>query len=264
MVIDYKFKSEVLKTDIPKLANQISKAIYARYALETWGEIIKSNMDYDTAIEKRCFLLKEFPREYAEAEKINLARYKRVSRLRKRINKILHNSDFVCFITLTFNDETLAKTSPETRRKYVQRYLTELKCDYVANIDFGAKNGREHYHAVVGGIANESKWMKYGFFNRLWVKIGDERLRKVPKRYEALSAEEIEKRMQEDNEKRLAKYVAKLTNHAIKETTKRSVIMYPKKGNRKKEKPTLIPFEDDEIENPFEVLNLQMGIPCTS
>lgn len=106
--------------------------------------------------------------------------------------------------------------------------------------------------------------MKYGFFHRLWVKIGDERLRKIPKRYAALSAEEIEKRMQDDNEKRLAKYVAKLTNHAIKETTKRSVIMYPKIGNRKKEKPTLIPVDDDEIENPFEVLNLQMSIPFTS
>lgn len=251
MKIDYRFKSEVLQTDIPKLANQISKAIYARFALETWGEVIKCNMDYDTAIEKRCFLLKEFPREYEEAEKINLARYKRVSRLRKRINSILHNNEFVQFLTLTFSDDTLAKTSPETRRKYVQRFLTELKCDYVANVDFGAKNGREHYHAVIGDICNEKEWTKYGFINSLWVKIGDERLRKIPKRYAAMSEEEIQKRMEEDNEKRLAKYVAKLTNHAIKETTKRSVILYSKK---RKEKPTLIPIEDDTIINPFELL----------
>lgn len=259
MKIDYRFKSEVLKTDIPKLANQISKAIYARFALETWGEVIKCNMDYDTAMKKRCFLLENFPKEYAEAEKINLARYKRVARLRKRINAILHNNEFVLFLTLTFNDETLAKTSPETRRKYVQRFLTEMKCDYVGNIDFGAKNGREHYHAVVGDICDESKWTKYGFINSLWVKIGNERLRKVPKRYEEMSEEEIEKRMQEDNEKRLAKYVAKLTNHAIKETTKRSVILYPKYKKlverKSKEKPFLIPIEDDDLINPFEMLN---------
>lgn len=258
MKIDYKFKSEVLKTDIPKLANQISKAIYARFALENWGEIVKSNMDYDTAIEKRCFLLKNFPREYEEAEKINLARYKRVARLRKRINAILHNSEFVQFLTLTFSDDTLAKTSPETRRRYVQRFLTELKCDYVANVDFGAKNGREHYHAVIGGVCDEKEWTKYGFINSLWVKIGDERLRKVPKRYETLSPDEIERRMQEDNEKRLAKYVAKLTNHAIKETTKRSVILYPKSKKLKerigREKPYLIPVENDDLENPFESL----------
>lgn len=259
MKIDYKFKSEVLKTDIPKLANQISKAIYAQYALETWGEIIKSNMDYDTAIEKRCFLLANFPREYEEAEKINLARYKRVARLRKRINAILHNNEFVQFLTLTFSDDTIAKTSPETRRRYVQRYLTELKCDYVANIDFGAKNGREHYHAVIGDICDEKQWTKYGFINALWVKIGDEKLRKIPKRYQELGEEEIAKRMQEDNEKRLAKYVAKLTNHAIKETTKRSVILYPKnkklQERKGREKPHLIPVEDDTLINPFEMLN---------
>lgn len=252
MKIDYKFKSEVLKTDIPKLANQISKAIYARYALETWGEIIKCNMDYDTAIEKRCFLLDNFPREYAEAEKINMARYKRVSRLRKRINSMLHNSEYVCFLTLTFDDDTMVKTSPETRRKYVQRYLTELQCDYVANVDFGAKNGREHYHAVVACIPNEKNWLKYGFINRLFVKIGNERLKKVPKRYKDLPQDEIDKRMQQDNEKALSKYVAKLTNHAIKETTKRSVILYPKKGNRKQQKkPYLIPINDANIESPF-------------
>jgi hypothetical protein len=56
------------------LANQISKALYAKFALDNYGEIIKSNMDYDTALEKRCFLLENFPKEYEEAEKINLAR----------------------------------------------------------------------------------------------------------------------------------------------------------------------------------------------
>lgn len=250
MKIDYKFKSEVLKTDIPKLANQISKAIYAQFALENYGEIIKTNMDYDTAMKTRCFLLEKYPREYAEAEKINLARYKRVARLRKRINAILHNSEYVQFITLTFNDDTLAKTSPETRRKYVQRYLTELGCDYVGNIDFGAKNGREHYHAVIADIGDREKWEKYGFYSALFVKAGNERLKKVPKRYQALTEDEIENRMQEDNEKALAKYVAKLTNHAIKETTKRSCILYPKKAKRK-QKPYLIPIEED-IESPFE------------
>lgn len=250
MKIDYKFKAEVLKTDIPKLANQISKAIYAQYALETWGEIIKCNMDYDTAMKKRCFLLEHYPKEYEEAEKINLARYKRVGRVRKRINSILHNNEFVQFITLTFSDETLEKTTAETRRKYVQRYLTELNCDYVANIDFGAKNGREHYHAVVGDVAKKDEWEKYGFFSSLWVKIGDERLKKVPKRYKDLPQEEIDLRMQEDNEKALSKYVAKLTNHAIKETTKGSRILTPKKTKRKV-KPYLIEIEE-EIENPFE------------
>ena len=229
-MIDYKFKSEVLKTDIPKLANQIEKAIYANFVLETYGEIIKTTLDYDTALEKRCFLLKKFPKEYKEAERINKARYKRVVRLRGRLNHILHKNNDVQFLTLTFNDDTLSKTSQKTRRRYVQRYLTSLNCDYVGNIDFGAKNGREHYHAVVSCNANLEAWEQYGFILAESVKKDGELFRKtVPKRYKHLSEEEQKKKLAEDNEKRLAKYVAKLTNHAIKETTKRSALLYPKK-----------------------------------
>jgi hypothetical protein len=189
-------------------------------------------MTYDTAMKKRCFLLEKYPKEYAEAEKINLARYKRVVRLRKRIERILTNSDTVIFLTLTFSDETLAKTSANTRRGYVSRYLSSFGFDYVANIDFGAKNGREHYHAVVGGKVDLELWeRKCGIAFAEFVQAKNI-AKKVPKRYLGLPPEEIEKRMKTDNEKRLAKYVAKLTNHAIKETTKRSVAIYysPKKS----------------------------------
>lgn len=188
-------------------------------------------MSYDTAVEKRCFLLENFPKEYTEAEKINFARYKRVIRLRERIKKILTTSDTVIFLTLTFTDDALAKTSPDTRRQYVRRYLGQFGFDFVANIDFGAKNGREHYHAVVGGKIDLKPWTeKMGGTNVRIVKAPEFTQKRVPKRYQGLPQEEIEKRMAIDDEKALSKYVAKLTNHAIKETTKRSCCIYPSKN----------------------------------
>jgi hypothetical protein len=235
------------------LANQISKALYAKFALDNYGEIIKSNMDYDTALEKRCFLLENFPKEYEEAEKINLARYKRVIRLRERIKKILTTSDTVIFLTLTFTDDTLNRTSADTRRQYVRKYLGKFNVDFVANIDYGKQNGREHYHAVVGGKIDLKPWTdKMGGTNVRLVKAPEYTQKRVPKRYQNLPQEEIQKRMAIDDEKALSKYVAKLTNHAIKETTKRSCCIYPSKNKAHSNKTKLLEIVDEiHYQNPF-------------
>ena len=108
------------------------------------------------------------------------------------------------FLTLTFNDSILSSTSPETRRKYVRRFLKSFNCQYVGNIDFGKRNHREHFHALIGtGKIDYSLWnTRFGAINGLKV------------------------RNSTDDKARLSRYIAKLTNHAIKETTKRSVIIY--------------------------------------
>lgn len=257
--IDYAFKAKVLEMDLPKFANAISKAIYAKWVFDTYGEKIVS-MDYDTAIDYRDFFMRNYPVEYAEAEKINMARYKRVSRLRKYIAKMLYTCDDVVFLTLTFNDDVLSSTSQITRRRYVQRFLTSCHALYVANIDFGAldeykdskgkiKKGthREHYHAVVGARVSVKRW-HYGFAFAETVKSLDDLRKPIPKRYQDLPENVIKIRMQIDDEKRLSKYVAKLTNHAIKETTKQCRMLYPKTV---RERPFLI--EDEKLfENPFE------------
>lgn len=104
------------------------------------------------------------------------------------------------FITLTFTDDVLAKTSDKTRRRYVSRFLKGISETYAANIDFGGANGREHYHAVaVREEFNETMkrmWSdKYGF---IYVeKIGSS----------------------ESDLKSVCKYVAKLSNHALKAST---------------------------------------------
>ena len=140
--------------------------------------------------------------ELKECERINHAHLKRNLRLKKRIKSIFKFKD-VKFITLTFTDEILAKTSQETRRKYVKRYLNSFACDYVANIDFGALNDREHYHAVLGyDILLTTPIWEYGFYKIQNVTIC------------------------EKTDEKLAKYVSKLTNHAIKNTTKGYKIIY--------------------------------------
>lgn len=132
------------------------------------------------------------------ASKINNNNYHRIKRLKARITNLLAGP--CVFLTLTFTDEFLANTSPQTRRRYVCRFLSQYG-DYVGNIDFGKKNKREHYHAILrtDDIVKYSSWCG-GSCNG--------------------------KKITVKNSDALARYIAKLTNHAIKETTKSSRIIY--------------------------------------
>lgn len=128
------------------------------------------------------------------------AYYQRIKRLNKRISQML---EFDClFLTITFTDNTLNSTTIETRRKYVRRWLEKNCVCYVANIDFGKTNHREHYHAVVLPYDK----LDYTSFGK--GAVNGQKIRSV------------------EDYKALSKYVAKLTNHAIKETTKNHKIIY--------------------------------------
>lgn len=126
----------------------------------------------------------------------------RQARLKNRIENMVTNNDCL-FLTLTFTDDVLSNTSFDTRKKYVLRFLNNLNCAFVGNVDYGSENGREHYHCVAA-IDNVScnDW-NYGAINF--------------------------KRIINKNSLALAKYVAKLTNHALKETTNNSRIIYSRK-----------------------------------
>lgn len=145
------------------------------------------------------------PAEFEEVMRINEASYKRSERLKTRITKIITENESL-FLTLTFNDDTLNSTTEKERRVAVTRYLKQYNCQYVANIDYGAQNHREHYHAVIGckHVDNE-KWQK---------------------KYGAIKFERIRLKNNEEDITKISKYIAKLSNHAIKETTKRSALIY--------------------------------------
>lgn len=136
---------------------------------------------------------------YCEAKKINHAGYKRAIRLKQRISQIIQKDSL--FLTFTFTNDVLDRTSSDTRKTYVVRFLKSFGVPYVANVDFGSKNGREHYHAILQmPRINLTEW-KYGGLNGKIVRS---------------SSDDV----------KLAKYISKLTNHAIKETTKRQAIIY--------------------------------------
>lgn len=126
---------------------------------------------------------------------------KKNQRARTKIESILQ-SGTALFLTLTFTDDVLVSTTEKTRRTYVSRFLKENCIEYIANIDFGAKNSREHYHAVVS-VENKLDYLNWKFGALNGVKI-------------------------RNNSKPLvmAKYINKLSNHATKSTTKNSRIIY--------------------------------------
>ena len=129
--------------------------------------------------------------------------YQRAKRLRDRIASYLVRGSCI-FATFTFSDEVLEKTNKNTRRKYISRFCKSVTDYYVANIDYGVDDRfthREHYHALLLTDFVSDKW-DYGFtwFERV-TPCGD-------------------------SDKLLSKYISKLTNHAIKESTKRNTYIY--------------------------------------
>lgn len=230
MKINYENKARLLADkEFMQAVRDIRRAETANQYLVESGVVIATKIDFDTSQEKRCFFIATRHEDLEEAEKIIKAENNRVSRLRSRISLFLECKEPTNFITLTFSDKTLQNSTPETRRRYVTRYLKSQSKYYVANKDFGEKNGREHYHAVVLGRVDLSGWQKYGHILAEAVGNRKELTRKnVPKRYKELDAQTQRACMIRDTEKKLSKYVSKLTNHAIKKTTKRSAVIYSK------------------------------------
>lgn len=131
------------------------------------------------------------------------SRRQRTKRLNKKITDMLYVGQCY-FITLTFTDDTLDSTTCLTRRKYVSRYLKSQTPYYIANVDFGSLREREHFHAIVFGQIDFTPWHKYG----------------------AINCKTIFSKFNDDSRVKLAKYITKLTNHAIKNTAKNFRCIY--------------------------------------
>lgn len=113
----------------------------------------------------------------------------------------INNDLKIVFVTLTFNDEFLASNNADSQRQVVRRYLSSQTIDYVANVDYGAKNGRRHYHAVclISKNIDLKTWQeKCGIIN----------------------VETVKKSLKENKQAyRIGKYITKLANHALKDGT---------------------------------------------
>ena len=197
-------KQIILENKLHREVGQLSLKNYRLYQIEQNGLYYPSLNDYSFQdLENE---IKEFVNLYGYttlkvANNLNRASYYRTARLKERIREAVASGS-AWFITITFSPETLAKTNEKTRRVYVSRWLKSLTPFYVANIDYGLKNEREHYHAVITSDKRPPKSWSYGFVDILKVKTT------------------------ETDTKRISKYISKLTNHAIKNTTKSKRIIY--------------------------------------
>ena len=187
------FKQKVLQLGVDVRLAKIKRDNYKKVSF-------KAYIDCDGEI--TCFMpfnkYNEMMKQYRNyynyidcADRLIESRYRKAKTVRDKISALVMSGNAI-FITLTFNDKTLSKTDAQKRRRLVQRYLKSNCREYVANVDFGKLNGREHYHALVSNDLDLSKWFKYG----------------------SIDIEKV--RPYEDSPKRLSKYITKLTNHALK------------------------------------------------
>lgn len=189
---DFCYKADLLKNNVPLLLSQCH---------HDERQFLSRDLPYNTNL--RDYLADKFGFcSILESYRLNDSYKHRILRIRKKILDIVVNYDNIFFITLTFTDETLDKTQKHIRRKYVQRWLKKYSFDYVGNIDYGEKNHREHYHALISTDRVDYKTWEYGAINFEKVRLDD----KI--------------------DDKLAKYVNKFMYHAIKETTKREHLIY--------------------------------------
>jgi len=193
-------KQKVLLSGLHLVHKKISK-----YKFEASKKSPNDWRNFNFALELDNKFKEFFGDDWLIAQRLNANEYKRVKRLKdKMLNSVLSNQ--AIFLTLTFTDDTIARTTNLTRRRYVSRYLKSQSDYYIANLDFGATNAREHYHAViVSKKVDYSMWRKYGAINS--------------KRIAPTQTSNV----------RVSKYVAKLSNHAIKETATQQRLIYSKK-----------------------------------
>lgn len=162
--------------------------------------------------EMYLYFTSNYPDLWDEAGRIWNATKQRRYKLKKKIENLFEEYQKLCFLSMTFTDDYLSKTTSKNRRTYISRFLCSLGVPYVGNIDFGLLNGREHYHALVARKLTKTELAEY------YSKFG------------ALYAEMAHKTR---DASKMAKYIAKLTNHAVKQTTKRSALLYSREYQRK-------------------------------
>lgn len=137
------------------------------------------------------------------------SRYQRAKRCSKRVKASVIKGE-AYFVTLTFTDEVLDVTSEKTRRRYVSRAFKAIGTRYVANVDYGSQTEREHYHGIVE--AKPTCLASWDNGTRHYVNVPD--FREWIDKYGFVTIEKIGN--SETDVKKVSKYTAKLSRHALK------------------------------------------------
>lgn len=170
---------------------------HLRFSINVPGLICPDNIQFNIVYAQKWFYYykNKYPLICKQIDRLLNNHYKKKQRIIKRLKHFVNCSDLIYFGTLTFEDSVLSSVSKDTRRTYVRRFLKKNCLDYVANIDYGSLNNREHYHCCFTAIDDQffDNW-QYGFVNV--------------------------KQVWSDNDFRaLSEYIVKLANHSIKDGT---------------------------------------------
>lgn len=139
----------------------------------------------------------DFNKEY---EKKLCARYMKISRIKRRLVDLIIHKDYIWFCTFTFDDYYINK-SDRTKRDLIKNSLKNFDFKYILNVDYGSKTEREHYHCILA--------TNYSFDIDKHLK----------EHYPCFSSAKLCNKSLEDTT-RLTKYINKLSNHCLKESTK--------------------------------------------
>lgn len=144
--------------------------------------------------------------ELKEALRLLNNRNNKLYRLKEHIEVLLKHTKNQYFITFDFSDSCLNEFKQDSRYQKVKRTLHKL-CEiyeglYIANIDFSPTKNREHYHCILG----LQDCVKYqDIFDIIYNQMNF-------KNYGCINIKELYSK----DSKHLARYLNKLTYHAMK------------------------------------------------
>lgn len=159
-----------------------------------------------------CFINYENYIHIAKYDHVINSRYCKVSRIKKRLVYLLTYTKYHYFVTFTFDNNIINKCD-RTKRDLIKNTLNNFSADilYILNVDYGSQTEREHYHCIVGTNDDND-------FNS-YLKLT----------YPCFShCQHI--RLNSNDIKKVSKYINKLSNHCIKDSTKNKRIVYNFKG----------------------------------
>ena len=193
-------KFSICDLDLVSLANSVRFSLYAHsnYCIDVYDEVLP----FDYAIKIDNYMKSNYIDIWNKAMRKGINHSAKVTRLKKRIKLMLEKD--CLFLTLTFSDDVLSRTSVDTRHQYISRYLKKFCCPYCANLDFGSLNEREHYHVIIQLEKIDLNTYKYGYI--------------------------FSQKIVNKNDLKLARYINKLAFHSLKDSTNKKII-YSRKFN---------------------------------
>ena len=159
------------------------------------------------------------------------AQQRKRERVIKRIYEMIKDKKAV-FLTMSFNDDIYKNTSTETRKRYIKNYLKKETAQYITNIDYGAKKGREHYHAIVRANTLKKESFK-GYYSKYEPIKNNVNLKAY--KYGNIQADFIGLKYGFNNDDEIKQTALNLYNHSIKESTRNNKIIYSRKEPTEKQ-----------------------------